>query len=631
MVATARARNAWKGRPKAAWWTLDDEEEIARNAIGVAQRIDRDQAGRRNELRECRRLFEQKLSLALVRGTPRTSSRLNYNVCRANVQTACAKIGKNRPRLQIATTEGSYDEQEQAELLTTWLDGMFKLSGAHEVAFAAFRDSCWADIGIVHPFVEDEQIRVERVPPDELLVDARAAYYGEPREMYRRRRMSREVLAALYPEHAEAISRLAPATFEGVEIAGRASKPDPESNLVDVYEAWHLPTTKDAKDGVHLLAIEGAALSVEEYAFDYFPFLPLYWETPLDGFYGQGIVESLAPLQWEITELLQRIRIAQKTVAPKYILPPGVSIDKDAWDNDPRGAFVQMKGAAMGGTIQVLQPSAVSPELYQQLEVYYRKSFELQGMSEMAAMGRKPPGVDAAVAMRELSDVQTDRFAPIAQRYEDLFVRLGEVFIDLARVLYAANPKTKLAVKGDAGEFIRKIGWKDVDMRDDAFKVRTFPTSQLPATLTGKIQTLTEMMKIVGDDGKPMVSGDVFMQALNVPDLKGITNVRTAPLELARRVASLLLRKGKAVVPEEHWPLEVCMTVVQLEMLKAQNDGVSEERIDLARTFLQQIIDMKNDAAASAAPPPTAGPPMPPGAMPGAPPMPMPPPGPPVG
>jgi hypothetical protein len=137
-------------------------------------------------------------------------------------------------------------------------------------------------------------------------------------------------------------------------------------------------------------------------------------------------------------------------------------------------------------------PQALSPEVYQHLERHWAKGFEAYGVSPSAASGQKEAGVTSAVAIRESLDVQTARFAVLAQRWEQLHLDVARAAIDIARDIYAENkemivsaPGTQLL--GDRGKFS--------DLEDeDAYVIQEYPTSLLPTTPQGRIDRVKDLV-----------------------------------------------------------------------------------------------------------------------------------------
>ena len=71
-----------------------------------------------------------------------------------------------------------------------------------------------------------------------------------------------------------------------------------------IAEAWHLPSSKDATDGRHVIVCSSGVLFDEEYKKDTFPFVFLHYSPRIMGFWGQGLVSSLMGTQVDINKML---------------------------------------------------------------------------------------------------------------------------------------------------------------------------------------------------------------------------------------------------------------------------------------------------------------------------------------
>lgn len=157
-------------------------------------------------------LFENYFNNALNPMAYRASSvyddeRVTFNVIASCCNTVTAKIAKTRPRPIFLTSGGDFSLKRKAKLLTKFVDGMFYQTDLYNVMQRVFLDSCVFGTGVLKVYIEDDEIKTERVFPSELIVDEYEARYGEPRQMFQRKIMPREVVMGLYPNHIDEISR----------------------------------------------------------------------------------------------------------------------------------------------------------------------------------------------------------------------------------------------------------------------------------------------------------------------------------------------------------------------------------------------------------------------------------------
>jgi hypothetical protein len=254
---------------------------------------------------------------------------------------------------------------------------------------------------------------------------------------------------------------------------------------------------------------------------------------------------------------------------------------------------------------------AMGPEIYTWVETLFRKAFEITGITALSATGQKPAGLDAGVAIREYHDIESERFVKKGQRFERFVLAVCEKTINCARQLYTSGKNMR--VKAPGSRTIEQIEWSDVNLRDDAYVMRVFPTSILPSTPAGRYQTVREMMT----DG--FVSGEQAISLLDMPDVEGYMGLAAAAYRDIERIIAKILDKGEYEPPEPYGDLALAVKIGQSAYLRARNEGADDKRLDLLCRWIDEAQEMAK-MVAPAPPPvppgagmPAAGPGMPPG------------------
>jgi hypothetical protein len=576
----------------ARWWT--QKRQVHEGVWSVARRIEQEQSSRRLFLKKYQELYEDSWHGQATDGRHVVS----YNMVRSCIDTVCSKISKNKPRIQVLTSGGNYSLKKKAKQLTKFLSGQFQEMNLHHKAQLVFRDACIFDGGALRIFREpdSERIKCERVYPHEILIDSFESYYGEPRQMFLKRAAHRDVLTALYPKKRGYIE-VAPAAKLDVLSGGRES-----NSLIDVIESWHLPSAEGATDGRHVICIEGATLFDEPYTHAEFPFVFFRWQDPVKGFWMPGLAQELWGLQAELNTHLENIRVAHRRMGrPVVWISNGAKID-DVDMNNEIGAVIR------GDEPPVFQQTPVMhPQVYAWTEKLKSFGYEMPGISQAASAGKKPDGLESGVAIREVNDIETERFILAGQRYERIFHEAAQKIIRLARDMYADG--VDLTIKGRDRKFLESIKWSDVDMDDDTYELDMFETSGLPNQPAGRIQTVIDLASngIV----KPEIAADL----IGFPDIESAMEMERAPRELIEKTLDSMADGGDYIAPEPQWDLALAKARGVLKLNWCKVEGVGEEEQEMIRTFIADCEDLLT----AAAPPPV------PPAMPPAPEMPLPP------
>jgi len=283
------------------WWQEDDDS-IAPVLNEVITQLDESQGYRTaNNLRNMRmysNLAIMGLSAEEYTGEEALpSNRLTLNVVESVVETAKALVGSNKPKIQYQVVGGTYKARKKSEGLTEFCAGVFHATETYSKAQQVFGDAAIFGTGFMRVYEDDGEVLLERIFPDEVIIDDVEGKYGTPRSLYIHKDVERSVLKAEYPELAGFIAESG-RMREGTAFATGISDP------VSVLEAWHLPSSKKAKDGKHVVCLSNIPLLNEEWTENGYPLVEFRWcDRPL-GYWGKGIPEQLRGIQIEINMIL---------------------------------------------------------------------------------------------------------------------------------------------------------------------------------------------------------------------------------------------------------------------------------------------------------------------------------------
>ncbi len=586
------------GRNSARWWLEPDERLYAAIDNSVTT-IESAQSTRRLNTIKFARLYGNYEALSFPYAVNRgaggqdSSNRVTLNIIQSVIDAVSAKIAKDQPKVSFVTTGANdYFLKLRANNLTKYMSGLFKQAEVYQNAELVFRDACVLGTGYIKVLEDQGQIKTEWCAMDEIRVDELDGLKQKPRSMHQIKLISRDMLCYQFPEKAEQIKSAQSAIMGKIALESTV-------DMMRVIESWHLPSTKESKDGLHAITIENCTLFSEDYVKEYFPIVPFRWMNKPLGYFGRSITEEILSIQIEINKILRTIQQSQELAAvPIIFVPNGSEIPEDVLLSNTIARMVPFSG---NQPPMFVVPTAQNPEVYQHLNSFIQWAYQIVGLAQTSAAGMKPAGVDSAVAIREVSDIETGRFAQVALRWEQFFVDLARVAVDMSKDLYTKNTDLKVSVSEK--KILKEISWKDVDITDNPFDIQTFPTSQLPDTPAGRIQTITEYIQ------NQWISKERGMELLNLdPDLEGEVNQQTASLRLTEKWLSEMVEDGIMHKPEAYMNLQLAQSVSIGVYNQLLIDNCPEDRLDLVRQFIMDVSDLLNPPA-----PPEM--PMAPGAM----------------
>lgn len=589
------------GRTSARWWLAKDDD-LWKSVLPVTTQIEASLSARRAEWIKYGRLYAGRDFRGFgpgaygprPRGVLDRDQRLTLNVVRSCIATAAAKIASKKPRCQFLGIGAGYELKQKGKALTKYVDGIFTEANVYSIARDVFVDACVFGLGSLKIFARHGRIQVERVMIDETLLDEEDGRYGTPRQRHQRKYVSREELLEQFGSSEDAVAAIKKATT--VEAVGAHRT---VAERIAVYESWHLASGPDASDGKHCLSIDGFTLFAEPYKHPWFPIVDLTWENDLYSPFGTGLAEQLVGIQVEINRVLRQVSKSIEMSVPRAFLntaskvAPG-SLTDEIW------SIVRYTGQPP--TFNV--PAAVSGETLQHLANLYGKAFEITGVSQAQAASQKPAGLDSGVALREYNDQTSERFLCTGQRWEEFFLRIARIVIELSRDLAKEDPKFSVKIKD--GKKGRDLKWLDIDLDEDEYLMQPFPVAFLPSTPAGKLAYVQDMLKsgLIQDRQR-------ILQLLDFPDTEEWLGVEVAGLSYVQRAISRILDKGVYIEPNKYMPLDLAVPLAQAAWLEGEDDERPQDRLDL----LAQWADACADLAESLKPP---APPMAPN---GAPPM----------
>lgn len=552
-------------------------------------------------------------------GAQRGMSRLSLNVVRNMVGAVTSKIAaKNKPKPTFLTIEGDYDKRTKAERLERFVDGAFYESKVYTLLPTFFRHACIWGTGVLKVYEGEGRANVEVVPKPEMVVDDLEGQYGDPPNLGQTKYIDRRVVKATWAAddiELQALIDRIPREAEDIATALQT-----QADQVMVYEVWH--KGEPGKSGRHVICVDGATFLDEEWEGD-FPFAFFHWSRPVVGFWGVGLAEELRGIQEEINKLLIEIQRAHHLIKGHYLVEQASKVTTQSLNND-LASIVRYTGSAP----QYQAPVAVAPDVYAHLERLYSKAYEIAGISQLNASGMKPAGLNSGAAQRAFQDIQTERFLEVGQDYEEAVIETARQVIRCAKRIGGSYKVRSVDKRG-----ITLIKWSEIDLDEEEYVIRVYPTSLLPSTPAGKLAWAQDMI-----NGGVMPPEDV-LDVVDFPDVEQYARRKNAARKLVERNIDHMLRTGEFISPEPFDNHALALKLTNEAYHCARLDSVPEERLELLRRYMADTQDFMtppapppgaeppmDPMAGPMGPPPMPGGPMPPPMSPGMPPGPMPPP-----
>jgi hypothetical protein len=515
------------------------------------------------------------------RGIP---NRITFNVVATCIEALGSKVGKQRPRPTFLTAGGSWKGQQRARKANLWAQGLFYETHIHELAKKVRLSAYTFGTGALRVWVEKKgKVCAEPVFIDDVYVDDADGIYGKPRQLFVRMLADREVLSQKYPSAAIPIAATA--------TDGSDTVMNGVSDVVEVWEGWHLPSSKGAKDGKHVIITgDGVVLLEESWALDCFPFVFRRYRSRLQGFWGQGIAEILTGIQRELNRLNTSISEQLRRRGRGRTFVQAGAVDENAFDNS-FSPIVKTKGPP-GAVVMVDNTNAVAGEEFAERDRLYSRAFQEVGLSELSAAAKKPSGLDAAVALREYNDIESERFAFDAQADENFFLDFTRLAMKLVQE-FAPESEVRIPSK----QFAKVVKWGEIAVDPDDFVIQMFPVSSLPTHPSARLQRVNEL--VAGG----YIDIPTAKRLLDFPDVEAEQTLANAALDNIDWCLSKILDEPKPKMPliEKYQDLSQLVPRATAAYLAAQHFDIEEERLQMLRDFIDMATnEMTKTLAAQA-------------------------------
>ena len=562
------------------WW-LANKNSLYQELFAYVTQLDDRQTYREADNIRYARLYGNYEQIGLgafnysrIEASYSVTNRVTLNVIQSLIDTVVSKITKNKPRATFLTSGGDFSLQRKAKKLTKFVEGIYSYADFYEKAALGFQDACIFGTGCLKIFIENGEIKVERVIIDEIKVDDIEAYYGKPRQMHQVKYVEKSVLQAMFPESEFQIDQ---SSYPDAQTYGQSPT---AKEMIRVIESWHLPSGLDTKDGKHTICISSATLFEERYDKDYYPFIFFRWGQRPVGFFGQGLCEQLQGIQLEINKILRTIQVSMHLVSVPKLLIEASSKIVSAHLNNRIGGIIKY-----AGTPPTYAPlGTIPPELFSHLDRLYQRAYEISGVSQLSAQSLKPAGLDSGKALREFNDLETERFMAVARRYEKCFIEAAEIMIDMAKDLYESGGDFK--VKAKDGKFVETISWKDVNMDADKYLMEIFPTSALSNTPAARLADVQDLL------AAGFISKEEGLKLLDFPDLEATLNLLNADTTNLEKVIETMMDLGEYFPPEPYQNLENTIRKTQQAYLMYKVQGAPEDRLQLLRQYMEDAQNL---------------------------------------
>lgn len=443
------------------------------------------------------------------------SNILHYNLIGSMTDAATALLAKEQRRIRILTERGRVKQQFDAQQLEQFIYGLWQMEGVYKNQTSVIRNGALiGTAGYIVTVSEEGGLRIDPFWQGEIFYDKAEAFHGKPRSMYWRRAMPREQAIATWPDKAEELRKAKCYENSGHRMGARDTG---EQDVIEIWNAWHLPSFRGAGDGVWAVATDTCDLDSAEWVFDFFPKASFSYRPPIYGVEGEGIASMIGGLHCGLNEHLETIQDSLLLISqPKIIVDDNAQVVLSHLD-DQIGAII--RGDYVSGKMPVFHtPSVLNPEWLNFALWHVSAAENILGMSEIVSSGSAPKYASGN-AQEQLMDQALGRQAPPLRAVDEMFLDLAKICVSMASEYW----KSGVPVRVRGRDFLQTINFRDIELPQDSYEMTVMPASMLPMQPGARYATVRGW---IADE---MISREEGMQLLDFPDLAKKTRQKAAP------------------------------------------------------------------------------------------------------
>lgn len=460
---------------------------------------------------------------------------MGFNLCFGKVNTIRNRICGFRPRGQFLPQAGDRKAEQGADDKTNMCDAWMREQGYWSLASLATRDRLTLPNGWLKYYRSgdgaNERVAMMRVPPWQVLVDPMEGLNGRPDCIYDARLMKVPQASREFGIEESVLS----ADEANVALYDVATGAYGEKTVVVVDAYYRGP------DGRHVVMVGSSIVVDEPWEHDGFPLECEVYEESETGYGvdGVSVVRVLRPLQEEVNEWELAVREAHHLNSQQVWV-----VDEN--DNDPKidNSHIRIMRTKEGSkAVQVVNPPAINQEMYKYLDTMDSQADKIIGLNEFAQKGTGTPALESKPAIREWSELQTDRLALESQKNEHMAVMAAtwwwRLTRDMCRENKEATPKWRSVDRGAWREMV----FGDLDAE---YMVDIFPTSLFGTGVSGQLDKANDLIK------GGWLSREDAMRALHMPDLSPIVELQLSEGNAMQEVVDRILEDGEYTNPDPY-------------------------------------------------------------------------------
>ena len=473
------------------------------------------------------------------------------NVVKSAIDAVVSKISTAHCRPFVNTVKGSFKTIQICKQLQVFFDYYFDEKNVQSKITEALRDACIFDSGYLYL--------------DEINGDIKVV---EPWNVYTRQREKND-FRSVYVEFPNAsVDSLKDEDFEFLNSG--------EKRGLYVTIGYFY----DARSKTKATLVNRQIRDISSLQSDVIPVCPIYYTMPIVGNTTLSIADMLKGIQVEVDELMMRISDASVLNPAQTILLGNASNIKVGQLNNKVGNVVQYNSQNPDGAgVNVVTPEFISSQYITLLDNLIEKAYNMVGISQLSAQGKKPSGLDSGVALATQADIESDRFQVLLDQYIRTFTELAKIVVKV----FEAN---KDIIKPN--RYNLKLTWGDVEKEYDKMRIQFSAADNLSKDPSEKLKQL-QTLAMAG-----IIPATQIASLLELPDINRGYSVANNAWNACQTLIDQCIYEDKYEIPD-YVPFQMLKEQIvnmQLSLRTAQgSESGNEDDIKRLIKYYEMVED----------------------------------------
>lgn len=379
------------------------------------------------------------------------------NIIKSAIDAVVSKISTAHCRSFVNTVNGSFKTIQICKQLQVFFDYFFDEKKISVKIVEALRNACVFDSGYV--FIDEDTGDVKSL---------------EPWNVYTRQ-SEKNSFRSIYIEFPN---------------CSTDSLKESDYELLTNSEKENLYITigyfYDSKTKTKAILVNRNIREIKEIDFDVIPIIPIRYTAPIVGTGTLSIADTLRGIQIEVDELMKRIADASVLNPAQTFFIPNATNIKVGQLNNRVGNIVQYNAPVGDKPVESSTPDFISNQYISLLDNLIEKAYNMVGISQLSAQGKKPAGLDSGVALATQADIESDRFQVLLDQYIQMFVDVAKLMVQI----FAAHKDII-----EPSRYSLRITWGEVEKEFHKMRIQFSCADSLskdPSEKLKQLQTLAQ-------------------------------------------------------------------------------------------------------------------------------------------